>query len=204
MTPDRSRVVAAAIVAGGQGRRLGGANKGALLVGGRSILERQRAVLAPLFSRILFISNRPELPPAGMLAIADRGPPGRGPLAGLDAALAALLPDEQAVVCVGGDMPLITAKVLELLRDTATAAQAVVPRIGPHSEPLLARYGRTAAPTIAAALAANALKTTDVLTRLDVHWLDEASLRAVDPQLLSLENVNTPDDLARIDALARG
>lgn len=202
---DRSRVVAAAIVAGGQGRRLGGpgVNKGALQIGGCSILERQLAVLRPRFSRIFLIVNTPEVAaPDDLVVLRDRVPPGQGPLAGLDAALAALLAHEEAVVCVGGDMPLITPALLELLRDAAPAAQAVVPRPGLHPEPLLARYARSAAAPIAAALAAQTLRTSAVLAALDVHWLDEATLRAVDPELRSLQNVNTPEDLARIDALA--
>jgi molybdopterin-guanine dinucleotide biosynthesis protein A len=202
-----NRTVAAAIISGGRGRRMAGTassiDKGALLVGGRSILDRQRDVLAPLFSRVLLISNTArQAAHPGLTVIKDRGPPGLGPLAGLDAALAALLPEEEAVVCVGGDMPLLAPALIELLRDTDPQASAVVPRVQGQAQPLLARYARVCAPAIAAALAARALKTTDVLAAIAVHWLDEASLRAVDAQLSSFENANTPQDLQRIVALA--
>jgi molybdopterin-guanine dinucleotide biosynthesis protein A len=195
--------VAAAIIAGGQARRMGGprGNKGALLVAGRTILDRQLEVLLPRFSRVLLVTNavRP-LSLAGVTLVPDRVGPGLGPLAGLDAALAALLPHERAVVCVGGDMPLLAPALIELLRDTAGQAEAVVPRVGGHAEPLLARYSRACAPAIAAALAARNLKTSAVVTGLPVHWLEESTLRTLDPDLASFENANTPEDLERIAA----
>jgi molybdopterin-guanine dinucleotide biosynthesis protein A len=198
--------VIAAIIAGGQGRRMGGptTNKGALLVAGRSILDRQLELLTPRFSRILLITNQDVMARSALVTVVkDRVAPGLGPLAGIDAALSALLPDERAVVCLGGDMPLLSGALLDLLRDTEPAAEALVPRVRGHAEPLLARYTRACAPTIAAALASGALKAADVLERLATRWLDEPRLRAVDPTLASFENANTPDDLQRIDRLAR-
>jgi molybdenum cofactor guanylyltransferase len=195
--------VAAAIIAGGRGTRLGGVDKTALLVDGRSILSRQLAVLRPLFARILLVTSVRPPHDADVVVVQDRGPAGQGPLAGLDAALAALQPSERAVVCVGCDMPLLTSAALRLLRDVAPQADAVVPLIDGHSEPLFARYSRACAPAIAAAIASGRLKTSDVLRSLSVHWLREPALREVDPALLSLENVNTAEDLARVDSLAR-
>jgi molybdopterin-guanine dinucleotide biosynthesis protein A len=197
-----SSAVAAAIIAGGKARRMGapGGNKGALLIADRSILDRQLEVLLPRFARVLLVTNAEATPLPGVTLIHDRVGPGQGPLAGLDAALAALLPHERAVVCVGGDMPLLAPALIELLRDTVPAAAAVVPRVAGHAEPLLARYARACAPAIAAALAAGTRKTSAVVTGLPVHWLQESVLRAIDPDLASFENANTPEDLARISA----
>jgi molybdopterin-guanine dinucleotide biosynthesis protein A len=195
--------VAAAIIAGGLGRRMGGpsGNKGALLIAGRRILDRQLEILLPRFARVLLVANEDlPAPLPGVAVIPDRVGPGLGPLAGLDAALSALLPHEQAVVCVGGDMPLLAPGLIELVRDTAPQAEAVVPRIDGRAEPLLARYSRTCAPRIAAALAARTLKTSAVVASLAVHWIDGPALRVVDPDLSSFENANTPADLARIAA----
>lgn len=201
MTGDpRSARVAAAIIAGGASRRQGGADKTALLVAGRTILERQLALLAPRFTRVLLVANTAAAP-AGVTLLRDRVP-GAGPLAGIDAALAALAPDEEAVVCVAGDMPLLAPALLELVRDHAPDAPAVVPRITGRPEPLLARYDRRVAPAIAAALATGAFKAATLVESLAVTWLDEPALRAVDPALTSFENANTPEDLAKICRLA--
>ncbi|HEY0713530.1 MAG TPA: NTP transferase domain-containing protein, partial [Polyangia bacterium] len=155
------RKVAAAIVAGGAGRRMGGVDKTKLVIAGQTILERQLAVLKPRFSRVFLVTAPPSDNPAPLHTrlparlheVHDRGAPGRGPLAGIEAALAALSADEDAVVCVAGDMPLLQPALLELVRDQAPAALAVVPRLGRdrRPEPLLARYQRGCLPAIVAA-----------------------------------------------------
>jgi molybdenum cofactor guanylyltransferase len=203
---DRSRRVAAAIIAGGKGRRLGTLDKTALLLGGRSILDRQLQVLRGRFSRVLLVlgHNTPPALPPDLVVLRDRGPSWSGPLAGLDAVLAALTGDEEAAVCLAGDMPFVSGLALEMVRDTAPEAQALVPLCRRQPEPLFARYGKGCAPAIAAALHSGQLKTTAVLASLPVHWLTEASLRAVDPDLRCLENINTPEDLARAESLLAG
>jgi molybdopterin-guanine dinucleotide biosynthesis protein A len=193
-------MVAAAIIAGGRGRRLGGVDKHTLELDGQRFLDRQLAVLRPLFSRVLLVTGAPpDPPPAGVLVLADRPPPGRGPLAGFQVALEALAPGEDALVCVGGDMPLLQPAALQLLRDLDPAAPALVPRVAGFPEPLLARYGRRCLPLVDAALAAGRLQTSVFAAAIPgVVWLPETELRAADPDLLSLENVNTPDDLERV------
>ena len=244
--------VAAAILAGGGGTRMGeGVVKGLLSVGGQRIIDRQLAVLRPLFAEVLIAANDPEpwaglrlrvvpdrsvsdpLPPLrgrareraslargeprGTPAVAPRlsqGLPspspspadGRGdrigPIAGLDAILATLAPSVDAVVCVAGDMPFLAAPLLEHLRDAAPTAAALVPRIAGRAEPLLARYARAVAPVVGDQIANGRYAMADLLARLDggVVWLDEPALRALDPDLRSVVNVNTPADLARLAA----
>jgi molybdopterin-guanine dinucleotide biosynthesis protein A len=207
-----SSAVAAAIVAGGKGTRLGNVDKSGLVIGGRTILDRQLEALRGRFSRILLVlapatpadtavSGRP---PEEVVLVHDRAPAGSGPLAGLDAALAALSPEEESLVCIAGDMPLVTGPALDLLRDTAPEAQALVPLVAGHPEPLFARYHRTCAAAVATALAEGRLKTMGLLAAVRVHWLPEATLRAVDPQLMCLQNINTPEDLARAEKLLSG
>jgi len=187
--------VAAAIVAGGSARRLGGVVKPLLVVEGRRIIDRQLDVLRPLFARVVIVANDPapfaelEIP-----VIPDRVGPGRGPLAGIDAALAWLPPEADAVVCVAGDMPFLAPAILRALRDARPAA-AVAPRPRGRVEPLCARYGRALAPAIAAAITAGQLAVHALLARPGVAFLDDDELGALDPTLRSFANVNTPDDL---------
>jgi molybdopterin-guanine dinucleotide biosynthesis protein A len=193
---------AAAVIAGGPGSRLGGVVKSALIVGGRSIAERQLAVLRAVFARIVVVAN--EAGPWSALGVeiaADRRG-GVGPLGGLHAAMAATQ-GEGGVLCVAGDMPFLEPAVLSLLRDSRPGAEAVVPRVGGRPEPLLARYAARALAAVDAQLDAGERAVHRLLARLDVAWVDEDELRAVDPDLRSLMNVNTPDDLARAQALAR-
>jgi molybdopterin-guanine dinucleotide biosynthesis protein A len=187
-------IVAAAIIAGGKAERLGGKPKGLLIVEGRRIIDRQLEALRE-FERVFIVANDPvPWSDLGLAIIPDRIP-GAGPLAGLDAALAALGPDEEAVVCVAGDMPFLDARPLALLRDHPPV-QAVVPRAGGRPDPLFARYHRSCAPIVARALAQGRLKTIALLDELQVAYLEEPTLRLIDPGLRFLTNINTPDDLA--------
>jgi len=190
-------VSVAAIVAGGKAERLGGQPKGLIEVEGRRIVDRQLEALRAVFDRVFMVANDP-VPWSDLgLSIVNDRIVGAGPLAGLDAALDALRPGEEDVVCVAGDMPFLDPRALELLRDHRPA-QAVVPRVGGHLEPLFARYARTCAPHIFRAIVEGRWKTQALLAELDVAYLDEAVLRAIDPTLRFLTNVNTPEDLALV------
>jgi molybdopterin-guanine dinucleotide biosynthesis protein A len=114
-----------------------------------------------------------------------------------------LLPDEDAVVCVGCDMPFLSEAALDLLRDTPSTADAVVPRVGGFPEPLFARYGRGCTEAVQNALRAGHLKTAGLLERVSVRWVEEIELRSVDPELSSLVNVNSDGDLGLADNLSR-
>lgn len=188
--------VAGAIVAGGLATRLGGVAKSSLVVGGRSIAERQLEALRATFPRVLVVAND-AAPWAGLgvEVVADHFA-GAGPLAGVHAALAATAAHE-GVVCVAGDMPYVAPGLLALLRDHAPGAPAVVPRVAGRPEPLLARWGRDALPVVEARLTAGERAVHAVFAALATAWLDEPALRAVDPTLRSFANVNTPEDLRR-------
>lgn len=188
--------VAAAIIAGGGATRLGGQAKPALLVGGRSIAERLLEALRATFPRVLVVANDPE-PWAGLgVAVTPDVHRGAGPLAGIHAALVATA-GHVGVVCVAGDMPFVAPPLLALLRDHARGADAVVPRLGGRPEPLLARWGRACLPVIEARLAAGERAVHGACEAVRTTWLDEAALRAVDPDLRSFTNVNTPEELRR-------
>src|SRR5205814_10111614 len=101
----RQMTVAAAIVAGGRGRRLGGVDKAQLSIGGITILERQLAVLRPLFDEVLLVADDPSRYEGSGARLVRDLVPEAGPLAGLDAALAATRAD--AVLLLGCDLPFL-------------------------------------------------------------------------------------------------
>jgi molybdenum cofactor guanylyltransferase len=194
--------VAAAIVAGGSGRRLGGVAKAFISIDGRTIAERQLALLRAEFSRVLVVANDPApWEPLGVEVVADRVP-GGGPLAGIHAALTAAA-DSLAVVCVAGDLPFVSRELLVALRDGAPDAVAVAPRrAGDRIEPLCARYGRALLPAIDVRLRAGELAVHALLASVPVAWIEGDALRALDPDGDGFFNVNTPDDLRRAEAIA--
>jgi molybdopterin-guanine dinucleotide biosynthesis protein A len=198
-----SRVVAAAIVAGGPARRLGGIAKPFINIGGRTVAERQLALLRSAFPRVLVVANDPA--PWAELAVEVVGDRvlGGGPLSGIDAALTAA-EGSDAVVCVAGDLPFLTPAMLAALRDRAPDADAVAPRgLAGRIEPLCARYGRALLPAIDARLRAGELAVHELLDGAAVAWLEGDELRALDPDGTCFLNLNTPDDILRAEAIAQ-
>ena len=147
MSTSMSMKVAGAIIAGGLASRLGGVAKPFLAVGGRTIAERQLALLRPALARVLVVANDPApWAPLGVEVVPDRFAK-VGPLGGIHAALAAV-DDCDAVVCVAGDLPFVAPALIAALRDRAPGADAVAPRTAAGIEPLCARYARAVFPSV--------------------------------------------------------
>jgi molybdopterin-guanine dinucleotide biosynthesis protein A len=195
--------VVAAILVGGQATRMGGVAKPLLRVGGRTILDRQLAVLRPLADEILLVASAGQAElyrDQGVRIVLDRragAGAGMGPLAGLETAL--LATDADAVLLVGGDMPALHPGALELILAARASAEAVVPRVAGHCEPLHARYARRVLPRVSHLLDRGRRALMALLDEIDVEYVEEERLRAVDPLGLTLCNVNTPADLARVE-----
>jgi molybdopterin-guanine dinucleotide biosynthesis protein A len=102
------------ILAGGRGRRLGGTDKPALLVGGRSLLAAALAAAAD--GPIVVVGPERDLPP-GVRSAIER-PVGGGPAAALAAGFRALPPlgPGALVAVLAADLPGITASTLARLR----------------------------------------------------------------------------------------
>jgi molybdopterin-guanine dinucleotide biosynthesis protein A len=104
--------LAAVVLAGGASRRLGGAPKPALPVGGRPMLLRVLDAVAPAHPRV--VVGPPDLAallPAGVL-LTREDPPGGGPVAGLAAGLALVSTTRRRVAVLSADLPFLAASVL--------------------------------------------------------------------------------------------
>ncbi|HTM21662.1 MAG TPA: molybdenum cofactor guanylyltransferase [Kofleriaceae bacterium] len=190
------RDATAVILAGGRATRMGGALKPLLLVHGVTILERQLDVLQPRFAEVVISSNDADaFAGRGLRVIADAAP-GLGPLAGLAAALAAAR--TELVFAIAGDMPWLAPAAIDLLFDRLGGADAAAPFLRAGVEPLHALYRTSCLPVIARRLADGALRTAGVLEdpALHVVRIGEDELRALDPALRFLANVNQPSDLS--------
>lgn len=185
------------ILAGGQGRRLGGRVKPLVPVGGQAILDRQRAVCAALGATPVLVAPDPQpFAASGLEVIADRV--AAGALGALYTALAHC-PAPYALV-LAGDLPFVTAPFLAHLCDAATGHDAAVPVVDERWHPLCAAYHRRVAPQLRAAIEAGRWRVTDAVRALDVREVAGADLRRFDPDGRLLLNVNTPEDHERANA----
>jgi molybdopterin-guanine dinucleotide biosynthesis protein A len=179
------------VLAGGESRRMG-RPKAWLKVGDTYLLRYVVNRLAPAFSDVMVSFAEPEQleQPVPYRVVFDRKP-SAGPLAGLEAGLAAAR--EEVMFAVACDMPYVTLELAQAAVAAARSCDAAIPRVDGRPEPVCGAYRRTALPAIAGALNAGQLKAADVAESLDVTWLE-----GLDPaQLLSL---NTPADLERFNA----
>ncbi|MBI3179080.1 MAG: molybdenum cofactor guanylyltransferase [Deltaproteobacteria bacterium] len=141
----------AAILVGGRGSRMGGADKARLREGDRTFVERLVAALAPVVAEVVLCGRaEQDYPETGCRLIADRHQ-GVGPLGGLEAALAAApVPWCFLVAC---DMPAVDGEVLDrLAAQRQPNLQVVVPRTA-RLEPACALYHVDALTAVRAALA---------------------------------------------------
>lgn len=191
--------VAAALLAGGEARRLGGVFKPGLRVGDRTILDRQIAALhdAGVRETVIVGGDHPDRV-AGVHYVADaaRG----GALGGLYSAL--LVATAPIVVVFAGDMPFVTAPLVRRLAAIGDA-DAVVARVDGRWHPLCAAYRRGVAAQLKQRLDRGALRLTDALEDMRVRELDARDLAELDSTTMLLMNVNTPDDYAAAERHAR-
>jgi molybdopterin-guanine dinucleotide biosynthesis protein A len=193
--------VTAAILVGGRARRLGGALKPLLEVGGRTILDRQIATLGEAgCDEILFVGHWPGAPRGMGRHVAD-AVEGTGALGALYTALiAAATP---VVVVLAGDLPFVTVTLLQRLLPVEAANDAVVPRTAGGWHPLCAAYRRRAAARLKARLDRRELRVSDALADLRVREVPPDEIAAIDPDGVLLMNVNTPDEYRHAQSHAR-
>lgn len=187
--------VSAVILAGGRATRLGGVNKAQLEIGGKRIIDRVVDSLRPLADQILVVGHLSDgLNLLDVEVLTDENP-GAGTLAALHTGLSRAKRD--VCLVVGCDMPFLSTRLLEVIVSLCHDSDIAVPRIGPHLEALHAAYRRTCLPAIEDALARRELKIINFYGRMRTRELPESEVRAVDPELLSFLNVNTPEDVER-------
>lgn len=183
----------AAVLAGGRGRRLGGVVKPLVAIGGRTILERQTAVLTRLGVTPTVVA--PDAAPfasSGLAVTADVVD--AGALGALYTAL--VVAPTPYVLVIAGDLPFVTAPFLAALLEGRHAADTVIPAPGGRLQPLCAVYATTAAPVLATAIDAGRLRVTEAVAPLRMCVLDDTALAAFDTDGRLLLNVNTRDDEA--------
>ncbi|MBI4234075.1 MAG: molybdenum cofactor guanylyltransferase [Chloroflexi bacterium] len=196
-------LVTGIILAGGKSTRLG-RDKAKERVGGQTLLERAVAALAQVAEEVIIVvaSDQERGVPRGpRVRVAEDVHPGRGPVGGLHAGLLACRsPHAWAVAC---DMPFLNPRLLRSLMALAPGYDAVVPRTGGRDHTLHAVYGRGCLDTLEGLLAQEQEHPgiLDLLARVRVRYVQEAEVRLLDPEGLSLFNINSPQDLERARAL---
>jgi molybdopterin-guanine dinucleotide biosynthesis protein A len=175
----------AVVLAGGEARRLGGADKALLDVGGRPLLS---AVLAAVDDAVRVVVVGPRRPTARAVTWCREDPPRGGPVAALAAALPFTAAPYLAVLAV--DLPFLTAEAVRLLvRAAAGHDGALLVDAQGRDQPLCAAYARAALARRLGAAPAAGRALRSVVDGLDLVRLPDEGGNAFD--------CDTWDDLAR-------
>jgi molybdopterin-guanine dinucleotide biosynthesis protein A len=173
-----------------------GTDKLSLEVGGMPLIRRVHDALAAHCREVLVVGGR-GAHIQGARRVAGERPGAQGPLAGLEAGLAAA--GNPLAFVAAGDMPFLAEDLIGYLlgRLERGGPVAVVPRHRGRTHPLCAAYDRGLLPRVGAALDGGVRAVRDFLEGLDeVEYVGAELRRFGDPDLF-LMNVNTPEDLER-------
>lgn len=189
--------LAAMVVGGGGGERLGGVSKPDLVLGGVRLIDRVCAALGEVAGAgvVAVVPPTVRVPVGVGRTLED--PPGGGPLAGIDAGLAALsVGADTWVVVVSVDCPGIAEVLRGLLRDPAgPGCDGRIMRGGdpePFDQYLMGVYRAGAAPGYRRGRGAARERARHGVRRV----LRALTLERVDVSADVCRDVDTPEDLA--------
>ncbi len=178
------------VLTGGTAVRLDGADKSAVEVGGRSLLERALDALAGMATVVV----GPEVPTSRPVTFRREEPPGGGPAAGVLAGLTGFGPRPALVVVLAVDMPLVTAgtvgRLLAAVRDRRACDGAVLVDSAGRQQHLCAVYAVSTLERRSAAVDRHGLAMRRLVDGLDLVAVPATGLEAQD--------VDTWADLARL------
>jgi molybdopterin-guanine dinucleotide biosynthesis protein A len=192
-----------AIQAGGQSRRMG-EDKALLTFLGKPLISRVIERVAPIAHEILVTTNSPHNYQFLGVPLYPDLIPDRGALGGLHTALSAA--SQPLVAVIACDMPFINRDLLAAEHDrlVETGADMIIPHTGEGLEPFHAIYRREVClPHIAIAIQQNKWRVDSWFSRVKLEMFPLDEIKHYDPQLLSFQNVNTPEELQGAINLAK-
>lgn len=183
------------ILAGGQGRRMGGADKGLQLLAGKPLAAHVAERLGPQVGELLINANRNGAAYAalGYPVVSDRIAGFAGPLAGLHAALSAAR--HPLVATAPCDSPLLpTDLVARLAAALADGKHDIaIARTAERIHPVFCLCRRSLAAPLAAFLTAGQRRFS--------QWLEEqGAVEVMFADAAAFANINSRDELAALAA----
>lgn len=193
MTADRP--VGGIVLCGGESRRMG-SPKAWLPFGDERMLQRVvRTLLGGLDHLAVVASPGQKLPPLPPEVILARdSAAGKGPLQGLSTGLAALSDRVEAAYVSPCDVPFLQPAFVRHLIGLLEDYDIVIPREGNYYHPLAAVYRTSILPAAETLLQQDRLRIIYLFEGCRVRAVPVEDLRTVDPDLRSLQNVNSIED----------
>jgi molybdopterin-guanine dinucleotide biosynthesis protein A len=204
-TPRGAPGIPGVLLAGGLARRMGGGDKPMRTIGGKTILQRVIARLAPQCDGLILNANGDPARFAsfGLPVIADDVAEFPGPLAGILAALdwtAANRPDVKRVLSAAADCPFLPRDLVARLEQARVAenAELAVAASDGQTHPVIGLWSVALRDELRHALVKEDVRKID-------RWTARYPLATVTWPVTPLDpffNANTIDDIAEAERLA--
>lgn len=187
--------LAAAILVGGQSRRMG-TNKALLRLApdGLTVIELVVAAVQHVTTEVVLVGAQPDQAGYPKLPWVPDDPTGIGPLGGIQAALASAHHDRLLIVAC--DMPFLEPALLRYMAAQPPDYDLLLPEIGQQLQPMHAIYHRSSLPVITRHLAGGDYRVQGWFGEANLTVIPETTVAQHDPSLHSCLNLNTPADLA--------
>jgi len=195
------------VLAGGRSTRMG-RPKANLEWHGSTLLHRVTGIVGRALDGPVVVvrapdQELPELPPG--VRVVDDAAEGRGPLQGLAAGLAALAGECDLAYVSSTDVPLLHPAFVRAVARAAAGADVDValPVVHGFRHPLAAAYRTSLVESVERLIAEDRMRPAFLFDECRVRELGEEDLlrdrdlAEADPELLSVLNVNEPDDYER-------
>ena len=190
------RVITGVILAGGKSSRYG-ENKAFVEVNGTRLIERVVEVLAPIFTRIVLITNSPQQYAYLNLPMYKDLIAGLGPIGGIYTGLEAI--SDEAGFFVACDMPFLNPALINHMLKVRGDYDAVVPRMDWKLETLHTIYAKRCLPAIRELIDSRIYQVMRSFHKISVRYIDEDEIKSIDPDLRSFLNINRPEELLGIE-----
>jgi len=182
--------ICGAILAGGEGRRIG-YPKSRLRIEDELVIDRVLRTMKGIFEEVIIVVNdREDFAGKPGVSVVEDLLPGRGPLAAIYTALK--LSGREMIFVAAGDMPFLQADLIGRLLDIARREECdcVIPRNDVGYEPLHAVYSASALDEFERASRGEDLSIWAAFSRLNTLYVDTTPA-----ERRSFFNINTPEDL---------
>lgn len=190
----------ALVLAGGESRRVG-SPKALLPLGGTTLIRTVIAILHPLFRRVMVVARSSQSLGKLDVEILTDTRLERGPLVGLARGLAAS--DAPWCFVVGCDMPFLRPQVIRRMAAYLGGCDILAPQVEGWLQPLHAFYGQGCLPYAEELLDSGVTSLRSLFPLCKVRGIAAADFLDIDPELLSLKDVNTMDDYQAAQRLAQ-
>ena len=186
----------AAILAGGKSNRFGMNKALAPWKNGKLVIEAVISSVKKVSDKTFIVSNHPEAYLNMGLDIIPDEFPGKGPMAGIHAALKHA--EGSRVFIIACDMPLAKSEFIDWMWDIKTSASALVPVHGKGFEPLHAIYHKSLIPVLENHLIRGALSLRMLFKKIPCHIIKKKEWLSHTNGLIHFANINTQDELNKL------